>query len=192
MTAQPLNTNKVILGKTYDFDIDSIEKTFSDSVTITLSYTDDELILAGITDESNIIPAYYDTSLGDWIEITNNLIIDALNNQISFKVDHFTQFTLLADTSTLTTTPISGGGSDYRRTIITPRPSLPETPEKLETPLTEEITPPETTPSTTPMTGYAILDNLEKHPVIAVIVIIIVLGLIVFAYFFFRKKRTAI
>src|SRR3989344_913708 len=107
-----------ILGKTYSFDIDSATKTFSGPIRITFAYTDDELALAGITDENDIFPAFYTGS--DWEQLTV-ISRDLENNKITFETTHFTEFTLLADTgigSSETASSSGGGDSSNFNTAV--------------------------------------------------------------------------
>src|SRR3989344_4888673 len=101
-TANPTNINFNILGKVYDFDVDSTTKTFNGNLQITLTYTDEEL---GDYNENRIAPAFYNIVTGDW-ELLTILSRDPDNNKLTFLTNHFTQFALLADTSA-----VSGGSN---------------------------------------------------------------------------------
>ncbi|MBS3165879.1 hypothetical protein J4444_02035 [Candidatus Woesearchaeota archaeon] len=108
-SGNPSSSTLKILGKTYSFDIDSATKAFSGPIRITFTYTDDELNLAGITDENDILPSFYTDP--DWEQLTV-ISRDLENNKITFETTHFTEFTLLADTSTSTSGTSSTGGGD--------------------------------------------------------------------------------
>lgn len=130
-SGDPSRSTLSILGKTYSFDIDSATKTFSSPIRITFTYTDDELALAGITDENDIFPAFYTGS--DWEQLTV-ISRDLENNKITFETTHFTEFTLLADTSTGSggTASSAGGGDSSNFNTITPISSANEEESTLE------------------------------------------------------------
>lgn len=66
--------------------------TFSKPITITISYTDGEVM--GL-DEANLRIFLFNTVSGKYdIEITEGLTRDLVNNTISFEVDHFSKFGL--------------------------------------------------------------------------------------------------
>lgn len=138
--ANPVNTNFEILGKVYDFTTDG-STDFDKDLTITFTYTDEEL---GDYDESRIYPAFYNTLTEDWEQLT---VVSRMpnDNKLTFLTNHFTQFTLLADTSTpiVDNTPTGGGRrkdkeddtTPIRRSvgIITPE-EIEEVPEIVVTP----------------------------------------------------------
>ena len=207
-TASPLTSTLRILGKTYNFDINSATNTFSQPIRITLTYTDDELIEAGITDETDIIPAYYDTTTGDWVSLPV-LLRDPANNEITFLTTHFTQFTLLGDTSTPPAPSpsgdggtSSGGGGESRGggAIISSRPPA----EPTELPAEEEPITPVTTPTTTlptsatpseetAPTGFAAITGAivgvlgATGSVVALVLVIAAIG--TGSYFYFKRKK---
>lgn len=80
----------------YDLDAKNSQNqsisSFDSDVTITLIYTDAQLLVLGIT-EDDIVPMYYDTAAGAWKNVSN-VVIDKDNNKISFTVNHFTSFAI--------------------------------------------------------------------------------------------------
>jgi len=113
-TAQMSAQNKAIpIGIGYDITAvdDSgsvITSNFNSNVTITIPYTEEYLREAlGITDESMLDNGYWDTTTSTWKGVTG-ATIDTENNTISFTVNHFTTFSVLAATDPSVT---SGGGA---------------------------------------------------------------------------------
>ncbi|OQX51593.1 hypothetical protein B5M47_00145 [candidate division CPR3 bacterium 4484_211] len=69
-----------------------VNSTFNSDVTITIPYTEGMLDELGIT-EDQIGASYYDTTSSLWQGITS-FTVDTDSNQITFTVNHFTQFAL--------------------------------------------------------------------------------------------------
>jgi len=205
----PTNTLFKILGKTYDISTTSLV-TFNGFVLITLTYTDDELDEAGITDESKIYPAFYNGV--DWEQLITGISRDPTNNKLTFQTTHFTQFTLLADTSiTVTPTPTLSGSGPGASPIVTYDGGLPPipTPEEPveEIPLVEPIYQPATPEEEAPgffrrlwntLTGSNMItgqvigspDNVENTKnIIVVVFIVIILGLVIGGNSLFRKFK---
>ena len=200
--ANPLTSTLKILGKTYDFDIDSATKTFSGPIQISLTYTDDELTLAGISDETKILPTFYSAVKGDWETLTI-VSRDTTNNRITFETTHFTQFTLLADTSSPPVTETTVGSGRRNVGNIGPGPVTPEVippaeePETLEEE-TEEATAPASTPApTTPgPTGFAALTGnvisaitTPGGAIMAIVVVLLVAFASYLGYHYLYKKK---
>ena len=180
---QPLKNEWKMFSKTYEFDIDNVDKQFSKPLTITFTYTDEELSLFGITDESKIFPAYYDTDKEDWVEITTGISRNTEENKLSFEVDHFTAFTLIADTSTKkTSTHSSSGGGTRVGVIPANKDNIPPTIKieaggsitKLEQPKIEES-------KQEPVKSET---NIYFWITALIVIVICVIG-----YFIFRKKK---
>lgn len=86
------------LGYGYNFEAkDSDNKTvstFSNNVTITFKYTDQQLTDAGI-DEGSLIPSYWDSASSTWKKPTN-ITQDTDNNTITITSNHFTSFAVVS------------------------------------------------------------------------------------------------
>lgn len=172
-----------LVGKVIDFGPDGT--TFADPVTIKLTYTDEELSLAGVT-EDDLSPYYYDGS--NWIVISG-FTIDKTANTITFTINHFTQFSILADTST-PATPNPGNPSSNNPTILIPveEEDFEITPVD-ETPVDKEDVE-EDDKGMEGIAGAAITGNiLTRNPIASVIVValVVIFGLI--AYFEVLKKK---
>lgn len=72
----------------------SILSHFGQPYTITLSYTDEQLVSEGI-DEHTLNVAFWDTA--QWVNILpcEGCSVDTVNNRITLKLDHFTEFALV-------------------------------------------------------------------------------------------------
>ena len=185
--AAPTTATLKVLSKIFEFQIDGTTETnFNEPVTLTITYTDEELALAGITDESKISPYFFDVVSNDWTNAgITDIVRDPANNKIEFKVSHFTKFTLLADTSTpstattTTTSGATGGGAGGTREGVTPATTLEETPT--------EITPVETATTTTPaapagglgaITG-AVIGAVKNNSTTLIIIVSVVVVILV-------------
>lgn len=199
-TADPANTAFKILGKVYDFSIDSSTTTFNNFVQITITYTDEELAEAGITDESKIFPSFYNTATGDWEQLTV-ISRDPDNNKLTFETTHFTQFALLADTSTPatpTTSYIGGTGASptktYDNVLVPPAPEEPEEEEEevpVEEPIPTTTTPEEETAPTglAAITG-AVIGALGSSTGLSIIALfVLIFGAITGNYFWSTRKK---
>jgi len=208
--ANPTNTVFNILGKVYDFSTDSSTTTFSNFLQITLTYTDAELTQAGISDKSKIYPAFYNGV--DWEQLTV-INRDPANNKLTFQTDHFTQFTLLADTSIPTpVTPTTNGGDGSSNNnvydggeLVLPTPEEPvEEPPLVEEPIYQPATPQiedspgffrrlwNTLTGNNMITGQVIgsPDNAENTKnIISVVFIVIILGVIIGGSYLFRRFK---
>jgi hypothetical protein len=86
----PEQTN--LIGLVYDFSPEGI--TFEPAVDLTINY-DESLIAEGMAEDSLIIVTW-DKDTSQWIESEST--VDPENNTVTTKVDHFTEFTILAHT----------------------------------------------------------------------------------------------
>ncbi len=78
-----------IIGLAYDFDPDCAE--FSETITIIYTYDQDD-IPDGIAEE-DLLLAYYDEDLGEWVVIDSD--VDADDNTVEIDIIHFTNFAIL-------------------------------------------------------------------------------------------------
>jgi len=69
------------------------DATFDPPITITMEYDPEELP-EGVSPE-DLVLAYYDDDLGEWVELTD-ITVDPSNNTVSGLTSHFTQFAVLA------------------------------------------------------------------------------------------------
>ncbi len=94
IAARPSGKN-VVGGYIYDYSIEAEgEKVtiFEQLVTITLSYTDDQI--SGL-DEDSLTIYYYDESLSQWLALEST--VDKDNNKVSATTAHFTLFALMGE-----------------------------------------------------------------------------------------------
>lgn len=63
---------------------------FNRNVVLTFPYSEAEVIAAGL-DESELIPVYYSSLLGEWT-VAGSYLVDMDGNQIRLHVDHFSRF----------------------------------------------------------------------------------------------------
>ncbi|MDO8512149.1 MAG: carboxypeptidase regulatory-like domain-containing protein [bacterium] len=128
-TAQmSLQDNSVPIGVGYEISaLDSngaeITGTFSNSVTITIPYTDAQILASmggSLSAESLLGNGYWDTSTSTWRTVDGQ-VLDTENNTLTITTDHFTLYGVLASTNPSTTRQTStssstsgssGGGSD--------------------------------------------------------------------------------
>ncbi|MBI2411343.1 MAG: fibronectin type III domain-containing protein [Candidatus Kerfeldbacteria bacterium] len=79
----------------YDADGVLISGDFNSAITLTLNYTKDSLERLGITDQSILVPKYWDEELGAWQDVDNasqDLIEgDETQGSITFTLQHFSQ-----------------------------------------------------------------------------------------------------
>ncbi len=87
-TPEPPDSNMIC---TLDFGPD--DATFDPPISITMTYDPDELP-DGVAPE-NLVLAYYDDDLGEWVELSD-ITIDPVTHTISGMTSHFTQFAVLA------------------------------------------------------------------------------------------------
>lgn len=71
--------------------------TFPQDVTVTLPYTEAQLTEAGVTEDA-LEPKYWDDTAGTW-KATENVILDADANMVTFTTSHFTNFALVSSAS---------------------------------------------------------------------------------------------
>ncbi len=91
----PSGDSKVIGSKVYDLVMtvaSSTVTTFNDFVTLTFSYTDEEV--SGI-DEASLKIYYWDATTQAWVQVGGQ--VDTANNTITVNVAHFTQFAVIGD-----------------------------------------------------------------------------------------------
>jgi len=90
-------TDSGIVGDyVYDYSatVDDVTvETFDDVVTITITYTDDQI--SGF-DESTLAINYWDATAGEWVSLST--IIDTANNTLTATTDHFTYFAVIGET----------------------------------------------------------------------------------------------
>ncbi len=184
--AAPTTVTLKVLSKIFEFQIDGgTTNVFNEPVTLTITYTDEELALAGITDESKISPYFFDVASNDWTNAgITEIVRDPANNKIEFKVSHFTKFTLLADTSTTTTstpsssTTTNAGGAGGTRVGVTPAETTTE-----ETPVTPtEVAPTETvTPTTGGLAGItgAVIGAAKNNSTVLIVIVSVVLVILI-------------
>lgn len=136
----PLPEKTHIIGLAYGFGPDGA--TFNPEIKLTLSYTPADLP-AGISEE-NLVAAYYDPSLNNWVELFS--AIDPVKHTITAVINHFSIYAILATepepTPTETTVP-------EPTVTATPEPTQTETPTATTT-ITPTVKPePTTTPEPT-------------------------------------------
>jgi len=105
-----------------------ITSNFNDNVTITIPYTDAFLEAAlGTVSESTLDNGYWDTTTSVWKGLTG-ATIDTTNNTISFTVNHFTTFSILATTNpnSVSTTVSSGVSSGTTSSGGVSKPMAPK------------------------------------------------------------------
>lgn len=118
--------------------------TISDTVAfqaeVTLTYTDSQLLAAGITDESTLVVAWFDEDTGVWNIVPT--IIDTMANTATFTTDHFSVWGLgveaptdIEDEGEFQVTPQA-----YTMRQNTPNPFNPATAIVYETPQQAHIT----------------------------------------------------
>jgi hypothetical protein len=76
-------------------DGEPIESNFNTEVTITFSYTDEQLAAERIF-EPLLQPAYFSTTTDSWI-FPGSFVVDTTNNQVVMQIDHFTDFALMGE-----------------------------------------------------------------------------------------------
>jgi hypothetical protein len=86
----PEQTNFIVL--VYDFSPEGT--TFDPSVDLTIKY-DESLLTEGVN-ENNLIIAIWDKDASQWVELEST--VDPESNTVTTKIDHFTEFTILAHT----------------------------------------------------------------------------------------------
>lgn len=74
---------------------------FGRPFTLTITYNDADWINAGLTDETDLNLAYWDTERGNWVAILpcSGCSQDTANNVITVVMDHLTEFALLGKPS---------------------------------------------------------------------------------------------
>jgi hypothetical protein len=80
-----------IIGLMYDFQPKGA--TFDPPITVTFTYDPDSLP-EGVNEEDLVI-AFYDTSLGEWV-VLEGITVDTDTNTISGLISHFTDFAIIA------------------------------------------------------------------------------------------------
>ncbi|MEA3453064.1 MAG: hypothetical protein U9Q96_01875 [Patescibacteria group bacterium] len=96
VSAVPTDTG-IVGDYVYDYSatVDDIAvETFEDLVTITITYTDDQI--SGF-DESSLAIYYWDAITEEWITLST--IVDTANNTLTATTDHFTYFAVIGETS---------------------------------------------------------------------------------------------
>lgn len=69
------------------------------TATITFSYTSSDYLASGVASESDLVPAWDTTGLGDWSFITSGVTVDTVNHLLTVSdVTHFSNWTLGGDT----------------------------------------------------------------------------------------------
>ena len=92
--AVPTGQN-IVGGYVYSFAVESegvAVTIFEESVTVTLSYTDDQV---SDLDEDSLVIYYYDESLSQWLALDST--VDAENNTVTATTAHFTLFALMGE-----------------------------------------------------------------------------------------------
>ena len=86
----PEDSPASVIGLAYDIEPDGA--TFSPPITLTFTY-DESLIPEGVAEE-DLVLAYYDEEVGEWVEL--DCVVDTVNNTITAGVSHLTTFAVLA------------------------------------------------------------------------------------------------
>ena len=92
--AVPTGQN-IVGGYVYTFAVEAegvAVTIFEESVTVTLSYTDDQI---SDLDEGSLVIYYYDESLSQWVALDST--VDAENNTVTAATAHFTLFALMGE-----------------------------------------------------------------------------------------------
>lgn len=92
----------------------AVSNTFSDSVTLTIPYTDTQITESlgqSLSAESLLSNGYWDTSTSAWRTVDGQ-VLDTTNNTLTISTDHFTLYGVLAATDPSTTRQSVAAGSD--------------------------------------------------------------------------------
>lgn len=104
--------------------------TFDPPIVLTFEYTPADI--PENTDEENLVIAFYDSSIGEWVLLDSE--VDTINHTITASVSHFTTFAILVPQvepvteGTPTSTP-PASDSEEPAPAITPEPAPAATPE---------------------------------------------------------------
>ena len=155
-----------IIGLAYDFGPDGA--TFDPP--ITLEYTYDPGALPEGVAEEDLVLAYYDEEVGEWVEL--ECVVDTVNNTITADVEHFTTFAIIG-----AVTP------PEEEEVVPPEEEevVPPEEEEVVLPPEEEVVPPEEVVPAKPLVNWPVLSGIIGG--------VIVLGLIIF--FLVRRRRVA-
>lgn len=65
------------------------------TATITFSYTNGDFLASGVPLESELVPSWDTTGLGNWVSITTGVTVDTVNHQLTISgITHFSNWTL--------------------------------------------------------------------------------------------------
>lgn len=65
------------------------------TTTITFSYTSSDFLASGVPLESELVPSWDTTGLGNWVSITTGVTVDTVNHQLTVSgITHFSNWTL--------------------------------------------------------------------------------------------------
>ena len=98
------------IGVAYHFGPDGF--LFNLPITMTLPYTEKDLMEAGVLNENDIKIYYYSTSEGRWIEL-NILSLDQSNKKLSINIDHFSYFQIAMKTDSKKNMTLNSFASIY-------------------------------------------------------------------------------
>jgi predicted GH43/DUF377 family glycosyl hydrolase len=135
--APPTGSN--VVGVAYDFGPNGA--TFSPPISMKFNYIPAN-IPAGVP-ETSLVIAFYNTTTSQWV-IIPGAVVDTVNHTITVPVSHFTLFTVMAQTTTATTTLTTTPVPVLTGQVTTTPTSTPTTPVPV---LNGQVT---TTPTTTP------------------------------------------
>ncbi|MBA7701079.1 hypothetical protein ES703_109810 [subsurface metagenome] len=104
--------------------------TFDPPIVLTFDYAPEDI--PENTDEENLVIAFYDSSIGEWVPLASE--VDTINHTITASVSHFTTFAILVpqvEPLTEETPPSTPPASDSEEPApaITPEPAPAATPE---------------------------------------------------------------
>ena len=120
--------------------------TFDPPIVLTFDYTPADI--PENTDEENLVIAFYDSSVGEWVILDSE--VDTVNHTITASVSHFTTFAILVpqvESAPPETPPSTLPDSDSEEA---PTPTPAPSPSEPESPTTPEPAPEEPLVSTTP------------------------------------------
>ncbi len=81
-----------------------ITSNFNQNVVIRFTYNENELADLGLS-ESHLKPAYFSTTTQSWT-VPDSYVVDTTNNYVTMQIDHFTDYSLVGDSTTQTFLPV--------------------------------------------------------------------------------------
>ncbi len=92
--APPANTETIAV----DYDLGPSGAIFDPPIFMTFHYNPDQIPAGG--SHENLSIAYYDADSGQWVELdASDIEIDPVTNTITFRIGHFTYFSIIAHTA---------------------------------------------------------------------------------------------